>query len=96
MKVVVVIHKDLKIEEKLIRFSHPSQDLTKVCTYVHIFYNGSFIENKLFFLEQQAIVNNILDLAIPKQIRSVKIEIKTPSKDFDLEKLNIEIITPIF
>jgi hypothetical protein len=92
MKAVVIIYKDLKAEDKLIRFSHQSQDLTKVCTYVHIFYNGNFMEDKLFFLEQQDIVNNILDLAIPKEIRSVKIEVKTANEDFDLERLSVEII----
>ena len=89
---LAIIHENLKERDKLIRFSHPSQDLTQVCTYVHIFYNGNFMEDKLFFLEHQDIVNNVFDLPIPKTIRSVKIEANKAIEDYDLEKLNIEII----
>jgi|GEM_PF-4678501 len=83
---------DLKNEEKLIRFSHPIQDLKKVCMYVHIYFNGNLIENKLFFLEQQEIINNCIDIPIPKKIRSAKIEVKTPNERNKIELLQVEII----
>lgn len=87
-----VIQKDLKESDKLIRFSHPSQDLKKVCTYVHIFYNGNFMEDKLFFLEHQDIVDNVFDLAIPKNKHSIRIEINKADVEYNLDLLQVEII----
>jgi hypothetical protein len=77
---------------RLIKFHHPSQDLTKVCTLVDIFYNGNSIEDKWFFLEKQDIKNNTFCLDIPEEKYSVKIRIKKENPDYDLEKMCIEII----
>jgi hypothetical protein len=89
-----VIQKNLTENDKIIRFHHPSQDLTKVCTLVDVFYNGNIIEDKFFFLEKQALVNNVFDLAIPEKKYSVKIKFTTPytEVEYKLEQLSVEII----
>lgn len=92
MKTTLIISKDLTEDNRLIKFHHPIQDLTKVCTLVDIFYNGNSIEDKMFFLEKQDIKNNTFYFTIAEKQHSIKIKIKKQNPDYDLEKLCVEII----
>jgi len=89
---LLIIEKNLTESDKFIRFYHPRQDLTKVCTSIDIFYNGNLIEDKFFFLEKQDLRNNTFVLAIPEKKHSVRIKITKSNTDYDLAALVVEII----
>lgn len=89
---LLIIDKNLSDKDKIIRFYHLSQDLSKVCTLVDIYYNGNTIEDKYFFLEKQDLKNNTFNLAIPEKKYSVRIIITKSNPEYNLGALIVEII----
>jgi hypothetical protein len=89
---LLIIEKELTENDKLIRFYHPYQELSKVCTLIDIYYNGNLIEDKFFFLENQDLKNNTFDLAIPEKKSSVRIKITKSSATYNLAALVVEIL----
>jgi len=89
---LLIIDANLTEKNKIIRFHHPYQDLSKVCTLVDIFYDGNVIEDKFFFLEKQDLKNNTFDFTIAENKKSVRIKIKKQSAKYDLSHLMVDII----
>jgi hypothetical protein len=88
----LIVDKNLIAKDKIIRFYHFTQDLSKVCTLVEIFYDGNTIEDMYFFLEKQELKNNTFELAIPENKRSIIIRVKKVNPGYNLGALRIEII----
>jgi hypothetical protein len=92
VSLLIVDKKNLTEKDKIIRFYHYTQDLSKVCTLVEIFYDGNTIEDMYFFLEKQDLRNNTFELAIPENKRSIRIIIKKANPDYDLSNLMVDIL----
>ncbi len=88
---LLIIEKKISKNDKIIRFYHPNQDLTKVSTLIDIFYDGEYQDNKIFFLEKQKIRNNIFDLPILQNKQSIRIVITKSNPVFNLSDLIVEI-----
>jgi hypothetical protein len=89
---LLIVDKNLTDKDKIIRFYHYFQDLSKVCTLVDIFYDGNHIEDMYFFLEKQDLRNNTFELPIPKNKRSIRIIITKSNPDYDLSRLMVDIL----
>ncbi len=89
---LLIIDANLTEKDKIIRFFHPYQDLSKVCTLVDIYYDGEVIEDKFFFLEKQDLKNNTFDFIIPENKKSIRIKVKKQSDKYDLSHLTVDII----
>ena len=89
---LLIIEANLTEKNKIIRFYHPHQDLSKVCTLVDIYYDGENIEDNFFFLEKQDLRNNTFDFIIAENKRSVRIKVKKQSAKYDLSHLTVDII----
>ena len=89
---LLIIEANLTEKNKIIRFYHPHQYLSKVCTLVDIYYDGEIIEDKFFFLEKQDLKNNTFDFVIPDKKKSVIIKVKKQSNKYDLSHLMVDII----